>query len=79
MNFDSVVLFGEEIPDLTNTANRKLNTKYPKKIKKYSDEVKSKFERRGLFKNLAKLHAKFRKTGPTIKLIKNKIQYTTRQ
>ena len=48
-DFDSTVLFGEEIPDLTNTANRKLHTKYPKRMAKYSKEVKSEFEQRGLF------------------------------
>ena len=30
VDFDSTVLFREEILDLTNTVNRKLHTKYPK-------------------------------------------------
>ena len=38
-------------------------------MKKHRDKVKSKFKERGLFKSLAKLHAKFKKTGHTIKLI----------
>ena len=39
-------------------------------MNKYKEEAKSKFEQRGLFKSLEKLQDNFRKTGPTIKLIK---------
>ena len=60
-DFDSTVLFGEEIPDLTNTANRKLHTKYPKRMAKYSTEVKLEFERRGIFQSLANLRSRFKK------------------
>ena len=58
---DSTVLFGEEIPDLTNTSKSKLHIKYPKRMTKYRDEVKAEFERRNLFQSLAKLHANFKK------------------
>ena len=35
VNFDSRVIFWEEILDLTNTANRKLHTKYTERTMKY--------------------------------------------
>ena len=60
-DFDSTVLFGEEIPDLTNTANRPLHTKYLKRMAKYSKEVKSKFEQRGIFQSLGNLRSQLKK------------------
>ena len=60
VHFHSRVIFGEEILDLTNTANRKLHTKYIKRTMKYNEEIKAESIRRTLFQALGELHRTFK-------------------
>ena len=69
VNFESRVILGGEIPDLNNTANRKLHTKYIKRTMKYKEEIKAESIRRNLFQALGELHRIF-KIDPTTKLLK---------
>ena len=61
VNFDSRVILGGEIPDLNNTANRKLHTKYIKRMMKYTEEIKAESIHRNLFQALGELHRTFKK------------------
>ena len=61
VNFDSRVIFGEEIPDLINTANRKLDTKYIKRTMKYKEQIKAESIYRTLFEALGELQRTFKK------------------
>ena len=70
VDFDSTVLFEEDIPDLTNKANRKLHTKHSKRITKYKEKVKKEFTRRNLFQSLGELLQKLKTTGLPIILLK---------
>ena len=58
VDFDSRVLFGEELPDLTYTATCKIYTKHPKIMVKYRKDAKEDFTTRNLFTGLGKVAQK---------------------
>ena len=54
VDLDTEELFGE-VEDSTHSSSRTLHTKYPKRTKKYREEVLEKFRQEHLFKAMRKL------------------------
>ena len=70
VDFQADLLFGN-MDDPTSSSSRKLNTKYPKRVEKYREEVLQKFKDRNLFHAMAKLSKKAKRRGTwTVKMQK---------